>query len=191
MLPGMDENTFWTLMGELRDRPGAREERLDWLRGELTRASVTGCVAFQVHLEWACHRAYRYPVWSAAERILGGWCSDDSFHYFRLWLVTLGRDTFERALMSPDTLAAVPEVRRLAGRGRSSWCETEEWPDWEDLDYVAQEAYEALTGASEAFDERVMNGHGDRLPDPEAPPYEEPLEEGGIPRLAALFPATP
>ncbi|MFB9555782.1 DUF4240 domain-containing protein [Streptomyces roseoviridis] len=187
----MDERAFWALMGGLRDRPGRREERLDWLREELTRASFAGCAGFQVQLEQACHRAYRSPVWSAAERILGGWCSDDSFHYFRLWLVALGREVFEEALMRPDSLAGVPEVRRLAGRSRSSWCETEEWPDWEDLDYVAVEAYGALAGGSQAFHELVTNGHGDRLPDPEAPPYEEPLEADDLPRLAALFPVRP
>ncbi|MER7516185.1 hypothetical protein [Streptomyces sp. NPDC126499] len=55
---------------------------------------------------------------------------------------------------------------------------------------MAEEAYEELTGGSEAFRELVANGHGDRLPDPEAPPYEEPLEAEETPRLVVLFPAT-
>ncbi|MER8047926.1 DUF4240 domain-containing protein [Streptomyces sp. NPDC094032] len=187
----MDEKAFWALMGELRHRPGSRDERLEWLRGELLRGTTEGCVAFQVELNAACDRAYRADLWSAAQRILGGWCSDDGFLYFRLWLAALGREVFEVALMSPDSLAGVPEVRRLAGRTPASWCEAEEWPEWEELDYVAVEAYEELTGVDddgEAFYDALDAAEGDDAPDPEAPPREEPLEEDEIPRLAALFP---
>lgn len=187
----MDEKAFWALMGELRHRQGSRDERLEWLRGELTRESAAGCVDFQMELEAACHRAYRSDLWSAAERILGGRCSDDGFLYFRLWLVSLGREVFEEALESPDSLAGVPEVLRLAGRAPEAWSETEEWPDWEQLDYVAADAYEELTGVAdegEAFYDALDAAEGDDAPDPEAPPREEPLEEDGISRLAALFP---
>ncbi|MEU6978832.1 MULTISPECIES: DUF4240 domain-containing protein [unclassified Streptomyces] len=187
----MDEKAFWALMGELRHRPGSRDERLEWLRGELARGPAQECVAFQVELEAACDRAYRADLWSAAERILGGWCSDDGFFSFRLWLVALGREVFEEALVSPDSLAGVPEVLRLAGRSTDSWCEAEEWPDLEELDYVAADAYEDLTGVAdegEAFYDALDAAQGDDVPDPEAPPREEPLEEDGIPRLAALFP---
>ncbi|MEV7281087.1 DUF4240 domain-containing protein [Streptomyces sp. NPDC093111] len=188
----MDEKAFWALMGELRHRPGSRDERLDWLRGELARGPAEECVAFQVELGAACHRAYRADLWSAAQRILSGWCTDDGFHYFRLWLVTLGREVFEEALASPDSLAVVPEVLRLAGRGPASWSEEEEWPEWELLDYVAADAYEELTGVADegdAFYDALDAAEGDDAPDPEAPPREEPLDEDAIPELAALFPA--
>ncbi|GAA2780998.1 DUF4240 domain-containing protein [Streptomyces showdoensis] len=188
----MDEKAFWALMGELRHRPGSRDDRLQWLRGELARGPAQECVAFQVELEAACDRSYRADLWSAAERILGGRCSDDGFHYFRLWLVGLGREVFEEALVSPDGLAGVPEVLRLAGRSRDSWCEAEEWPDLEALDYVAADAYEDLTGVAdegEAFFDALDAAQGEEAPDPEAPPREEPLDEAGMPRLAALFPA--
>ncbi|MFC8506043.1 DUF4240 domain-containing protein [Streptomyces sp. NPDC057411] len=188
----MDEKAFWALMGELRTRPGSREERLAWLRGELVRGEADGCVAFQTRLEEVHHRAYRADLWSAAGRILGGSCSDDAFHCFRLWLVGLGREVFEEALLSPDSLAGVPEVLRLAGRSAGSWCEAEEWPEWEELDYVAADAYEELTGVAdegEAFYDALDAAQGGDAPDPEAPPRGEPLEDAGTPRLAALFPA--
>ncbi|MEU8764485.1 DUF4240 domain-containing protein [Streptomyces sp. NPDC048659] len=187
----MDEKAFWALMGELRHRPGSREDRLEWLRGELARGTAEECVAFQVELEAACDRAYREDLWAAAERILDGWCSDDGFHYFRLWLVGLGREVFEEALRSPDSLAALPEVRRLAGRSPGSWCESEELPDLEELDYVAGEVFEELTGAAdegEAFYDALDAAQGEDRPDPEDPPRGDPPAEEAIPALAALFP---
>jgi hypothetical protein len=81
-------------------------------------------------------------------RIFGGWCSDDGFEYFRLWLIGQGRVIFERAVTMPDSLAAVPAIRRLAGRRRLEWNDDEEWPEWETLDYIAARAYHLVTGTA-------------------------------------------
>jgi hypothetical protein len=40
---------------------------------------------------------------------MNGGCSDDGFEYFRAWLLAQGRDTFEKALEDPDTLAALED----------------------------------------------------------------------------------
>jgi hypothetical protein len=49
---------------------------------------------------------------------MDGWCGSDSFHYFQIWLVGLGRDAYDAAIADPDSLATVPDVRRLASLPR-------------------------------------------------------------------------
>jgi hypothetical protein len=67
--------------------------------------------------------SYRSPLWAAAYLINGG-CSDDMFDYFRGWLVLQGKDTFERAVADPDTLADLPAIRSAAADGEDVECES-------------------------------------------------------------------
>ncbi|MFF2660700.1 DUF4240 domain-containing protein [Kitasatospora sp. NPDC058032] len=140
----MNTDAFWELIEDCRRQATGRDERLAWLHTELSQRPVAEVVRFQASLEEVTDDGYSWELWAAAERIFGGWCSDDGFFYFRLWLVALGRVAFERALAEPDTLADAPEVRKLVGCPRSAW--GEDWPEWEELDYVAATAFESLTG---------------------------------------------
>ncbi|MFF5423060.1 MULTISPECIES: DUF4240 domain-containing protein [unclassified Streptomyces] len=141
----MNDDAFWALMDELSRRSGDRDERLEWLAGELRRRPAADSVAFQVRLERACEAADTRALWRAADLIEGGGCSDDGFHYFTLWLVGQGRKTYESVLADPDALADVPEVRALVGRHQEEW-DDDAWPEWEELEYVAQDVYDELTG---------------------------------------------
>lgn len=44
-----------------------------------------------------------YRLWGAGF-VITGYMSDDSFHYFRSWIVGKGREVFELALANPDDL---------------------------------------------------------------------------------------
>lgn len=145
----MDIDSFWKIIEECREEAHGRAERLAWLKDELARRPVEEIVGFQVCLDRLCEQAFTWDLWAAADTIFGGWCSDDGFCYFRLWTVGLGQTTFERAVQDPDTLAEAPEVGRLAGRSRGEW--GDHWPEWEELDYVAAEAYEQATQVSDEF----------------------------------------
>ena len=63
--------------------------------------------AFQRRYESYLIRANRWDLWGAAYLMNGG-CSDDGFKYFRDWLISEGRDTYESALKDPDSLAEFP-----------------------------------------------------------------------------------
>ncbi|MEU3933909.1 DUF4240 domain-containing protein [Streptomyces sp. NPDC029044] len=112
----MDTDSFWKLIEECRRQAQGPDERLAWLRGALARRPLAEVVQFQVRLDEVTHEAFTWDLWAAADRIFGGWCSDDGFCYFGLWMVGLGRDAFSRALADPDPLADVPEVQRMVGR---------------------------------------------------------------------------
>jgi len=45
----------------------------------------------------------QWRLWAAGYVIAGG-MSDDSFHYFRSWILGKGRDVFEVAMKDPDEL---------------------------------------------------------------------------------------
>lgn len=147
--PAVDIDSFWKIIEECRDKAHGRAERLAWLGDELTRRPLPEIAGFQVCLDRLCEQGFTWELWAAAERIFGGWCSDDGFCDFRLWAVGLGRTAFERAVRDPDSLAEAPEVQRLVGRPRGAW--GDHWPGWEELDYVAAEAYEQVTGVSDDF----------------------------------------
>lgn len=131
----MDVDDFWTFIeasgraaSKLREREAFLSERL----GRLARAHV---LDFAQHLSATREPANTYRLWRAADIIMGGGCGTDSFHYFQMWLVGLGQRAYENAIANPDSLAANPEVGRLASLPRP-W-QNEDYPDWESLEYVA------------------------------------------------------
>ncbi|MFJ8282263.1 DUF4240 domain-containing protein [Streptomyces griseoviridis] len=194
----MDTDSFWRLIEECRRQAQGPDERLAWLRGALVRRSLAEVVRFQARLDEVTHEAFTWDLWAAADRIFGGWCSDDGFRCFGLWMAGLGRDAFSRALRAladPDSLADVPEVQRLVGRPREMW--NDDWPEWESLDYVALEAYGSLTGVdddcSEAFYEDVEaeQGDGESSSEPLGQRWDVRREDEAarkLPRLSVMFP---
>ncbi|WP_328958924.1 DUF4240 domain-containing protein [Kitasatospora purpeofusca] len=121
----MDTQQFWTLIEEARsqvptpDNGDAVVERATTL---LALRPAQEIVAAQQILWALMADSYRAPLWGAAYVINGG-CSDDGFDYFRGWLITQGRGTFERVITDPDTLAALPVVRTSAADGLDIECE--------------------------------------------------------------------
>lgn len=67
-----------------------------------------------------------------ANKIIDGSGSDDTYLYFRCWLIGLGKTTFVNTLKQPDYLADMVE------KGVE--------PDFEGLLYVSTEAYKKRTG---------------------------------------------
>ena len=194
----MDIDAFWQLIADSLEHAPGRAAREHYLEGRLAALTPDGIVAFQAFLDQACDRAFTWELVGAATRIFGGWCSDDGFEYFRLWLIGRGRVTFERAITMPDSLATVPAIQRLAGRRPREWDDDEEWPEWETLDYIAARAYRLVTGTGdecgEDFYDAVRSQLGGtafrRHPDGERwDAADEPAAAMKIPALAASFPS--
>ncbi|NEB96156.1 DUF4240 domain-containing protein [Streptomyces bauhiniae] len=193
----MDIDSFWKLIEECRRQTRDRDERLAWLRDELSRRPLTEIVQFQVRLDEVTHEAFTWDLWAAAERIFGGWCSDDGFCYFGLWMVGLGWDAFSRAVADPDALADAPEVQCLVARPRELWND-DDWPEWESLDYVAKEAYGLLADVDDCDDafyeavEAEQDNVGSRGPFGEQwDVRSEAKASRKLPRLSAMFPLGP
>jgi hypothetical protein len=102
--PGMAPKPFWDLIA-FSSRPTQDAQRRA-LQAELEKLEKDEIVAFDVGLWHLLGQANRVDLWAAAYLIRGG-CSDDSFLYFRCWLVSRGKQVFEEALTDPDSLVGV------------------------------------------------------------------------------------
>jgi hypothetical protein len=148
----MQIDAFWTLIHDSLNHSPGRSAREGYLHERLISLPAEEIAGFQAHLINARQRADSWDLWGAVVRINGGICSDDGFEDFRNWLVGRGRDTFERVVAAPDTLAELPEIRHLAGRPREEWT-GEELAEWEGLSYLAGHAYAEVIGLDEDADD--------------------------------------
>lgn len=186
----MTLDDFWALIEQSARLP-TRESRAGWLSTTLARLPPDDIVEFELHLAAQRKRVDTWEMWGVAHCLMRGHCSDDSFFYLQPWLVGLGRETFDRVATDPDTLADVPEIRRLAGRQVQDWAD-DEFPGWELLNYAAAEAYELATDVEgtldEALEARGLERAVDADPDDEPWDCESPTERRKrFPRLTALL----
>ena len=185
----VDLDEFWALVERSGRETADPEERTDRLIDELSGYEPDDIADFQVRLDALRDRADTHRLWGAAWLICGGLCDEDGFWAFQAWLIGQGREIFEAVVADPDALADVPAVRDLARRDNADWDEAE-WPDWESLDDVAEDAYEEATDGDL---ERVLldRGHDFRLsPQPADPPWDfddDDEMERRYPRLTKIF----
>ena len=134
-------------------------------------------VDFSNHFRDCLNRSNDGCLWVAASVMMGG-CGDDSFDYFRGWLIAQGQRVFEAVLAEPDSMA---ELDCIPHDPRSARLE-------EMLGVVA-DAYQHRTGSEDFEILRTRPLHGTRNLDFLRLSEKEELEL--FPKLAARFPETP
>jgi hypothetical protein len=101
----MTLDQFWNIVEKVhRDSRGDMDKKCELLEAELRRLPLDEVRSFHRHFDECEDRAYTWELWAAAY-IIGGGCSDDVFSDFRATLISMGRQTFERALADPQSLA--------------------------------------------------------------------------------------
>ena len=131
MITEINKDTFWTLIGQAKEHCGQDQDAfLQFLDDRLTAMGPEQALNFDAVIHGYREAAYKYGLWCAATIMLDG-CSDDSFTYFRSWLIAQGKDVYMSALKDPDFLAEVP----VHGDCR-----------FESVSYVGVSVYEKLTG---------------------------------------------
>lgn len=99
----MDETQFWEIVDSTREAAGGDpEDHADLLVERLAQLDPEAVIDFARHFETRFIRAFRWDLWGAADIMLGG-ADEESFDYFRCWLIAQGRHVFEGALHSPTT----------------------------------------------------------------------------------------
>jgi hypothetical protein len=127
----MSEEEFWAVVDAAHGDAGSdAEARVDALRHRLAPLGAEALQEFQNRYDEMISRSYRWDLWGAAYLMNGG-CSDDGFRYFRDWLISEGRVTFERALSEPDSLADLAR---------------QDYFELESFGYVALKLFEARGG---------------------------------------------
>lgn len=127
----MTEAEFWQLIDAARQKGDFMEEHLEWLIEQLARKSINEIVHFDIQFNRVYQKSYTSDLWAAAYIVMGG-CSDDSFDYFRAWLVFAGKEVYEQAIADPESI--MPYLGE------------EEVPEFEDLLSCATIAFEEKTG---------------------------------------------
>lgn len=163
----MYETDFWQIIDETRDAAdGDPDEQAERLVERLAQLTPDDVIDFARLFEARFQRAYRTDLWGAAYLLLDG-ASEDTFDFFRCWLIAQGREVFEGALYDPDDLTdLVPDF------------DDEEDGEAEDIGYAADEAHEVLTGMP-------LPDLGVRQP---AAPEGEPLDFDDPSAMAKRFP---
>src|SRR5262249_56593777 len=106
-------------------------EQAEALTALLAQRTPAEIIALYEQLHARRLESFRWDLWAVAYIAQGG-CSNDSFDYFRGWLVAQGREYFEAALASPERAVDRAEA------GRYLECEA--------MRYVAYDAYRERTG---------------------------------------------
>lgn len=133
----MNVASFWKLIEEAdKQSDGDRDQKIAILVKLLQDYTVEDIIEYEKIFRQLVIDADTYMV-MAAMKIVEGWVSDDSYLYFRCWLISLGHNTFREVLENPDYLANF----ELDG-------DIEE----EDMLYVATRAYKQKTGKQEEDD---------------------------------------
>ena len=102
----MTLEAFWKILDEARCAVERTTDIPDWLVRYLKDRPLEDIVGFAECYHALCNRAYDALLWDAAEVMLG-MCSDDKFTDFHGWLIAKGKEVYENALKSPDSLSTV------------------------------------------------------------------------------------
>jgi hypothetical protein len=125
---------FWELVTSAR-RYGAGLMS-GGLRALLVREGAEVAAGFAKRWEDLTTSLYSWSAWDVAYVMQGG-CSDDSFEYFRSWMITLGRQAVEEFIEDPLAWALRRPPAMTMGEGQD---------DGERMSYAPFEAYEQVTG---------------------------------------------
>ncbi len=130
----MTKDEFWNLIEKSKELVGDGNcyEQAKIVQSLLEECSPADIICFDAIYDEMRLESYDQQLWAAAYIINGG-CSDDGFEYFRGWLISRGREVFEKALQNPGSL--VSQIPR-----------SDEVVECEDMLYVARKAYEKKTG---------------------------------------------
>ena len=169
----MTLDDFWMHIEDAkRDAPSAEiVPRL--LTRRLSQLPENEIIDFSNHFRDCLNRSNDGCLWVAASVMMGG-CGDDSFDYFRGWLIAQGQKVFEAVLADPDSMAeldCIPHDRRSARL--------------EEMLGVDADAYRQRTGADNIEILRSHPLHGTRNLDFLRLSEKEELEL--FPKLAARF----
>ncbi|MBT2640524.1 DUF4240 domain-containing protein [Bacillus sp. ISL-39] len=171
----MSDPVFWELIQTAKHKGEDAEEQIEWLINHLAKKPVKDIVMFDYIFNQNYQKSYTSDLWAAAYIIMGG-ASDDSFDYFRAWLLFQGKEAYETVINNPEKI--IPHLE-----------EEEDVPQLEDLLSAASIAYEEKTGLD--YDEyydlyEKLTGDNTIPPDMEFD-WDEDDEEGLKKKFPALW----
>jgi hypothetical protein len=91
-------------MDSTRPKNGNVEKHLERLGKALAKLDARDLLDFEkIHVEMS-HESYDARLWNVMAILCGGGCGDDSFDYFRSWLIMQGEAAFRKVLKQPERI---------------------------------------------------------------------------------------
>ncbi|MGP4096204.1 DUF4240 domain-containing protein [Nonomuraea sp. KM90] len=165
----MDLDGFWELVERSARETDNRRARVAWLEDRLSGLTAEEIVDYEAWFTLCANRACSWDMYAVFWTITG-FGSSDGFEYFVNWLISLGREAFEKVADCPDRILELPEVQRIMelmknfSHRRTTWSRDgkfrlkrvtytrrEVWsreddPEFESFAYVTFEPYKRATG---------------------------------------------
>jgi hypothetical protein len=163
----MDTTEFFSIIDSARDKSGPLDPSADpdALGDVLAEMPDEAIIEFSVEYTRQLIRLNKWAIWGAGYVIADG-MSDDSFHYFRSWLIGKGADAVDQALAEPDGLGIYLDTRDV---------------DNELLEYVAIEVLEER-GIEDDPRDSIDEAADD---DPTGDPFDEDTVAAEYPNLSS------
>lgn len=127
----LDEDLYWKIIDKSLKSTSDQDEQEQFLIKEISNLTPKQMIGFRLRTDKLLYDTYNSEMWCAGY-IMNGGCSDDSFEYFRNWVISRGKDVYYKAKQNPDEL--ITEV-----------VEGAEFYDFEGFWYVALQAFEQKT----------------------------------------------
>src|SRR5512138_2296236 len=113
----MDVETFWKLIKTTREASGSNtSKQADLVVNALVPLSLDEIFSFEAIWYELMDVAYDAALWDAAY-IIGCGCGDSGFQDFRAWLIAQGKEVYEKALVDPESLVDLIDVKEDAQEG--------------------------------------------------------------------------
>ncbi|AFY60067.1 DUF4240 domain-containing protein [Synechococcus sp. PCC 6312] len=127
----MEEQEFWAIIAASQTESGDCESQAQRLEAILSALPPSDIIEFDFLFRQKVIAAYRWDLWGIAYLVNGG-CSDDSFDYFRYWLIGQGVGAYDQVLANPEAIL--------------NYIDQDTEIECESLIYASHSAYEALVG---------------------------------------------
>lgn len=129
----LNETVFWNIIDKSLKNTNNQQDQEVFLIKEIANLTPKEIVGFRLRTDKLLYDTYNSKMWCAGYLMNGG-CSDDGFEYFRNWVISRGKDVYEKAKENPDTLISQKENGEF------------EMFEFESFWYVALEAFKKKTG---------------------------------------------
>jgi hypothetical protein len=138
----MNEDEFWELIADTKRRAERSTDGQEvLLREALKKYTADEILQFNAIYIQKRDDAYTGDLWDVADFVT---CSggDQAFLDFRAWLISQGKEVYEKALNDPDTLSEILESTNR------------EDAHFELFSYAASQAYRDRTGGQDSYKRR-------------------------------------
>ncbi|MER2997970.1 DUF4240 domain-containing protein [Pontibacter populi] len=102
----MKDKQFWSLIEESEAKhPNKFDAQMNYLTQRLSTLTNEEIIGFEATLKEKMIELWDYNLKSLYQIVQDEYVSTDGFIYYRFWIISNGKDFFQRALANPDLLA--------------------------------------------------------------------------------------